>query len=120
MMFHIIWCYLFVIKYDLGIVGVGMSSSLSNFLIYSSVLIYTNSIQELKPAMKQKFFHKRTFMGTFQYLELGIPSAAMLCLEWWAYEVMTLMSGYLGVTEQASQIVLMNLIAFLFMAACGF
>ena len=44
----------------------------------------------------------------------------MLCLEWWAYEVMTLMSGYLGVTEQASQIVLMNLIAFLFMAACGF
>jgi Na+-driven multidrug efflux pump len=52
MVFHVIWCYILVIKYDLNIVGVGIASSLSNFLIYTSVLIYTNSIEELKPAMK--------------------------------------------------------------------
>ena len=52
-------------------------------------------------------------------MSLGIPSAMMLCLEWWAYEVMTLMSGYIGVKEQAAQIVLMNMIAFMFMFALG-
>lgn len=43
----------------------------------------------------------------------------MLMLEWWAYEVMTLLSGYIGVNEQASQVVIMNIIALLFMIALG-
>lgn len=44
----------------------------------------------------------------------------MVMLEWWAYEVMTLMAGYLGVEQQAAQIVLMNIIATMFMCAMGF
>lgn len=41
----------------------------------------------------------RMFTNIGQYLVLGVPSAAMMCLEWWAYEVMTLMAGYIGVNE---------------------
>ena len=63
--------------------------------------------------------NKRTISGIDQYLALGIPSAMMLCLEWWAYEIMTLMAGYIGVEVQAAQIVLMNIIAFMFMFALG-
>lgn len=62
---------------------------------------------------------KETFTGISQYLSYGIPSASMLCLEWWAFEVMTLIAGYIGVEYQASHIVLMNIIAFLFMFALG-
>jgi MATE family multidrug resistance protein len=35
--------------------------------------------------------------GLIQYFKLGIPSAIMLCLEWWAYETMTIISGLIGV-----------------------
>ena len=32
----------------------------------------------------------------------------MLALEWWAFEIMAFLGGYIGVTEQASQFVLIN------------
>ena len=44
----------------------------------------------------------RVLSGIGEYLSLGIPSAIMLMLEWWAYELMTVIGGYIGVNEQAS------------------
>jgi MATE family multidrug resistance protein len=52
-------------------------------------------------------------------LSLGIPSAMMLCLEWWAFEVMTLLAGYIGVDEMAAQVIIMNVLALVFMIAVG-
>lgn len=82
-----------------------------------SILIYSSCIPEISEAVFLP--DRRTFRGIGQYLALGIPSAMMLCLEWWAYEIMTLMAGYIGVEVQAAQIVLMNIIAFMFMFALG-
>lgn len=57
--------------------------------------------------------------GIADYLKLGIPAALLAILEWWAYELMTVISGYISVTAQASQVVIMNIIALLFMIAIG-
>ena len=43
----------------------------------------------------------------------------MLSLETWAYEIMTLESGYLNVDDQAAQVVLINLLSILFMFSIG-
>ena len=39
----------------------------------------------------------RSFIGLSEYLKLGIPQTIMLCTEWWAFEVIALATGYLGV-----------------------
>jgi len=44
----------------------------------------------------------------------------MLCSEWWAFEIITLMSGYLGVNEQAVIVVLFNLSELVFLLMAGF
>jgi hypothetical protein len=33
---------------------------------------------------------------------IGIPSAGLLCLEWWAFEIITLLSGYISVEAVAA------------------
>ena len=114
---HIGWCKYFVTVHHMGIVGIGYASTISNITVYVSLLIYSSCIPEISEAICMP--NKRTFSGIGQYLALGIPSAMMLCLEWWAYEIMTLMAGYIGVEVQAAQIVLMNIIAFMFMFALG-
>jgi Na+-driven multidrug efflux pump len=43
----------------------------------------------------------------------------MVCLEWWAYQLMTLMSGSFGVSAQAAQVVLGNISGILFMVSLG-
>jgi len=43
----------------------------------------------------------------------------MIFLDWWVWELMILLSGYLSVPEQAAQIVLMNIKSFLYMFGLG-
>lgn len=44
----------------------------------------------------------------------------MLCLEWWAFEVICIMVGYIGVNEQAANVIIFQIVALLFMIALGF
>ena len=43
----------------------------------------------------------------------------MLSLVSWAYEIMILEAGYLSVEIQASQVILVNLVAIIYMIAIG-
>ena len=57
--------------------------------------------------------HKKTWGGwTWEclehvpdYLKLAVPGAGMICLEWWAFEIMTLVSTRLGTHVVAAQTV---------------
>lgn len=40
-------------------------------------------------------------------------------MEWWAFEIMAIFAGLIGVSEQAAHIILMNLCAFMFMLSLG-
>jgi len=43
----------------------------------------------------------------------------MICLEWWAWEAMTLLVAYVGVDELAAQTISMDLYSTFFMIALG-
>ena len=54
-----------------------------------------------------------------EYLRKGVPLSLMLCFEWWAFEVIILMSGWLGVAVQAAQTVFLQTIIILYCAIAG-
>eukprot|EP01012_Entosiphon_sulcatum_P003858 TRINITY_DN11385_c0_g1_i1.p1 TRINITY_DN11385_c0_g1~~TRINITY_DN11385_c0_g1_i1.p1 ORF type:complete len:537 (+),score=88.21 TRINITY_DN11385_c0_g1_i1:48-1613(+) len=56
------------------------------------------------------------FRGWIEFLKLGIPGMLMLISEWWAFEVMTIMAGRIGMSAAAVQVVAFNFIDILFMA----
>ena len=43
----------------------------------------------------------------------------MMCAEWWAFEILSILAGILGVVELASQTINFNMIALLFMIPLG-
>ena len=117
-MLHGFICYYLVWVDTMGIQGVGLAGSISNGLIYAFLLVYTWCSEEIREAISLP--NKHAFQEICQYLKLGIPSAMMLCLEWWAFEVICIMVGYIGVDEQAANVVIFQIVAFLFMIALGF
>ena len=52
-------------------------------------------------------------------MALAIPSTISLVLDWWVWELMVLISGYLGVVEQASCILIMQICALSYQVAIG-
>ena len=79
---HVGWCYLFVFTYKLDVYGLGVAGSITNFTLYVCVLIYTSTVEELKPAIFWP--EKDTLSNTKQYLAYGVPSTLMMCLQWWS------------------------------------
>ena len=67
--------------------------------------------------------HKETWGGwSFQSLEewwlfikLAVPGTLMLTLEWWSYEIINFLSGYMGEDELSTNIVFFQVLGILFM-----
>nr|XP_037843145.1 multidrug and toxin extrusion protein 1 isoform X3 [Chlorocebus sabaeus] len=54
------------------------------------------------------------------FLRLAIPSMLMLCMEWWAYEVGSFLSGILGMVELGAQSIVYELAIVVYMVPAGF
>jgi len=83
----------------MGMKGAGMAIAMSNALIFIAMNVYMLFIDEIQEAVKWP--DKRMFKDIWPYLKLGVPSSLSICFDWWAFELMTLFSGILGVKEQA-------------------
>ena len=66
--------------------------------------------------MKNECFDKK---GLIDYFKQGIPSTGMLCLEWWAFEIMTVFAACISLTATATQVIMMNIGALFFMPSLG-
>lgn len=85
---------------DCGIVGISVACILTNSLVLITLHIYTLNITEIAQISTEETQVKYwSFDGLKDYMKLGLPITMMVCFEWWAYQVMVFMSGYLGVNE---------------------
>lgn len=75
--------------HQLGIRGIAISTCVSNLNTLIFMLGYTKCFDEAK----QGFI--TTGSEWRMLLRLAIPSCLSVCLEWWWYEFMTLLAGYL-------------------------
>lgn len=84
----------------MGIKGVGLSIGLANFMIFIGLNIYPLFVKEARGAMRLPTVD--SFKNLDEYLTKGVPLALMIFVEWLAFEFLILMSGALGVAEQAT------------------
>ncbi|KAK3437740.1 hypothetical protein EUGRSUZ_C02419 [Eucalyptus grandis] len=90
---HVFICWFLVFKSGLGNKGAALANSISYWINVSLMAIYVR----LSPSCKRTWtgFSKEALHGIFAFLKLAIPSAVMICLEMWSFEMMVLLSGLL-------------------------
>ncbi|BBN67957.1 MATE efflux family protein [Prunus dulcis] len=83
---HLLVCWLLVYKTSLGYKG----AAVANCIAY-----WINAL--FSPSCKHTWtgFSKEAFHGILSFLKLSIPSAVMISLEMWCFEMMVLLSGLL-------------------------
>jgi MATE family multidrug resistance protein len=125
--FHALWCYILTIYLELGARGTGIATTMTHLLTLIAFYIYTERcltkeqkekawFHPFRADVKSECFDKK---GLIDYFKLGIPSTGMLCLEWWAFEIMTLFAAYISLTATASQVIVLNVAALFFMPILG-
>lgn len=90
---HIPLCWLLIYKLGFGFRGAALASSISNWLNVLWHAFYAKYSRACKrtwtPLSLEAFNELPAFM------KLAVPSAVMICLEYWAFEVLVLLSGLL-------------------------
>lgn len=115
---HLPLCYLFVKGLDMGVLGLACASSVKDSLCLIVVMIYGNCSDQIRRSL-QPICQRESLEGWCQYLKISLPSTAMICAEWWAFEILTVIAGTIGVPEQAAQVMITSIGAVLFMVPLG-
>ncbi|KAI3848932.1 hypothetical protein MKW98_014466 [Papaver atlanticum] len=91
--FHIPLCWVFVYKFGFGNIGAAFAIGISYWLNVIFLGIYVKFSSLCKPTRVP--LSKEALQGIGKFLSLSVPSAIMLCLQWWSFEIMILLSGLL-------------------------
>ncbi|KAK2991343.1 hypothetical protein RJ640_007563, partial [Escallonia rubra] len=90
---HIPLCWVLVFKSGLGNIGAALAMSISTWLN----VIFLGMYMKLSPSCEKTraSISMEILRGTREFFRFAVPSAVMLCLEWWSFELLILLSGLL-------------------------
>ncbi|XP_043695208.1 protein DETOXIFICATION 12-like [Telopea speciosissima] len=93
LLFHIPLCWILVYKSGLKNVGAALAIGISYWLNTIFLIMY----MKYSPSCEKTRvpFSMEAFKGVGEFFRLAIPSAVMVCLEWWSFELLVLLSGLL-------------------------
>ncbi|WMV14817.1 hypothetical protein MTR67_008202 [Solanum verrucosum] len=91
--FQVTICWVFIFKLNLGIVGAALSIGLSYWLNVILLMLYVKYSSACEKTRAS--FSTDVFLTIGDFFRLAIPSAVMVCLEWWSFELIILLSGLL-------------------------
>ncbi|KAI3796137.1 hypothetical protein L1987_38802 [Smallanthus sonchifolius] len=118
---HIPLCW--VLVYKTGLENIGAAISMDVVTMWLNVIFlflymkYSPACEKTRAPISIEVLH-----GMKQFFSYAIPSAIMICLEWWSYEFLILLSGLLPNPELETSVlsVCLNTIVTLYAIAYGF
>ncbi|XP_040966761.1 protein DETOXIFICATION 18 isoform X4 [Gossypium hirsutum] len=102
---HLAIVYALVNWTDLGFKGAPLAASISlwiSLVLLSSYVVLAQRFEETWPGLSSE-----SFRLVFANLKLAIPSAAMVCLEYWAFELLVLLAGLMPNSEVTTSLIAM-------------
>ncbi|XP_050905409.1 protein DETOXIFICATION 27 [Lathyrus oleraceus] len=89
---HILVSWLFVYKFQLGLIGAAATLNFSWWALTIGLYVYT--VCGGCP-LTWNGFSMEAFSGLWEFLNLSAPSGVMMCLQNWYYKILILMTGNL-------------------------
>ncbi|KAI5069413.1 hypothetical protein GOP47_0015714 [Adiantum capillus-veneris] len=96
-------CWFLIYKLDLGNKGAALATCISswmNVLQLAIYMVFAPSCEKTRTRFSTKALHD--IKG---FVKLAVPSALMMCLEWWSYEALVLLSGWLPNPELETSVI---------------
>ncbi|KAK1431007.1 hypothetical protein QVD17_14197 [Tagetes erecta] len=102
---HVGITYVLVYCTSLGFVGAPLAVSISLWISVVMLAGYVLFSKEFEDTWQG--FSMESFNHVFVCLKLALPSAAMVCLEYWAFELLVLLAGVLPNSEITTSLIAM-------------
>ncbi|XP_043701904.1 protein DETOXIFICATION 19-like [Telopea speciosissima] len=117
---HVGVTYTLVVLTPLGFRGAPLAAAISLWISFLMLALYVNYADKFKHTWEG--FSKESFRYILPSLKLAVPSAVMVCLEYWAFEILVLIAGLMPNSETSTSLIAMcvNTEAVTYMITYGF
>ncbi|KAH0917728.1 hypothetical protein HID58_025388 [Brassica napus] len=91
---HLVLCWTLIFKFGLGRLGAAISISISyclNATVLGLYMVFSSKCSKSRATISMI----SVFKGMREFFRFGIPSASMICFEWWSFEFLVILSGIL-------------------------
>ncbi|XP_038984570.1 protein DETOXIFICATION 16-like isoform X1 [Phoenix dactylifera] len=116
---HILLCWALVIKIGLGTKGAALAISISYGFNVMLLAVYIR----LSPACQTTWtgFSRKVVHNICNFIKLAIPPAIMICLEFWSFEMLVILSGILPNPKLETSVlsICLNTSSIVFMISLG-
>ena len=115
---HPLWCWIFIFKLEYDALGCGISMIISQSInmILSSLYIHL-----WNPCPESYFcLNYDCFKGWLSYLKFTFPSLILMCAEWWAFEIQSIIAINITQLDYAVHIIIASLASILYTISIGF
>ncbi|KAJ9140820.1 hypothetical protein P3X46_031419 [Hevea brasiliensis] len=117
---HIPLCWALVFKSGLENLGAALAMCISNWtnvIFLGLYMKYSSACAKTRAPISMQLLH-----GIGEFFRFAIPSAVMICLEWWSFELLVLLSGLLPNPELETSVlsVCLTIISTLYGIPYGF
>ncbi|XP_047074014.1 protein DETOXIFICATION 16-like [Lolium rigidum] len=118
-LFHLPVCWLLVHGLGLGSKGAALSNAISFWINVVILAVYVRVSRTCNKTWTG--FSVEAFHDLLSFFRLAVPSALMVCLEWWSYEALVLLSGLLPNPELETSVlsITLNTATLVFMIPSG-
>ncbi|KAL6604798.1 hypothetical protein ACP70R_042742 [Stipagrostis hirtigluma subsp. patula] len=90
---HLVVCWALVFGLGMGSKGAALGNAVSYWINVAILAVYVRASASCKKTWTG--FSMEAFRDALGFLRLAVPSALMVCLEWWSFELLVLLSGLL-------------------------
>ena len=80
---------------EYGLLGLAFATSIKDGTLLLIVTSYGYFSKEIRAALVP--INYEAFNGWDQYLKVALPCTVMICAEWWAFQVIQILAGIIGV-----------------------
>uniref|UniRef100_A0A0D9XIS2 Protein DETOXIFICATION n=1 Tax=Leersia perrieri TaxID=77586 RepID=A0A0D9XIS2_9ORYZ len=117
---HVAMCWALVFKAGMGSKGAALSVAVTYMVNLSILVLYVRVSKACETTWTG--FSMDAFTQLRRFTDLAVPSAMMVCLEWWSFEILVLLSGILPNPKLETSILSIgfNTTSMLFMVPRGF
>lgn len=117
---HVGLTYLLIHKFSLGFLGAPLATSISVCMSLIMLLIYAKFSQKCNYTWEG--LSVESFKFLLPNLKIALPSAIMVCLEYWSFEILVLLAGLMPNSESSTSLIAMcvNTESIAYMITYGF
>mmetsp|Transcript_38285 Transcript_38285/g.36640 ORF Transcript_38285/g.36640 Transcript_38285/m.36640 type:complete len:182 (+) Transcript_38285:144-689(+) len=115
---HVAFNYILIVMNGWDVKGVGVATNLTFSLNFCLIFLAVCYVKATRRCLHSP--NRNTFSKSWEYFTLGLPTALMTCMDIWAFSFLALIAHYLGIYENAGQVIMLNIISILYSIPLGF